>query len=68
MENEKNINLETKEQEKTEKLNNFLDAIDNVELPDEVLDEMDFYQLSSYIQTLNMLDAVGDAAIGEGDE
>ena len=68
MENEKNINLETKEQEKTEKLNNFLEAIDNVELPDEVLDEMDFYQLSSYIQTLNMLDAVGDAAIGEGDE
>lgn len=68
MENEKNINLETKEQEKTEKLNDFLEAIDNVELPDEVLDEMDFYQLSSYIQTLNMLDAVGDAAIGEGDE
>ena len=60
--------LENNEQEKAEKLNNFLEAIDNVELPDEVLDEMDFYQLSSYIQTLNMLDAVGDAAIGEGDE
>ena len=68
MENEKINNLENNEQEKAEKLNNFLEAIDNVELPDEVLDEMDFYQLSSYIQTLNMLDNLGDAAIGDGDE
>lgn len=56
------------ENQKEQKLNNLLNAIDNAELPDEMLNNMDFYQLSSYIQTLNMLDIIGDEAIDKGDE
>ena len=36
---------------------NLLEKIDNIELiPDEELKNMDFYELSYYMQTLNMID------------
>ena len=45
-----------------------LEKIDNVELlSDEIVSDMDFYQLSSYIQTLNMIDSLEQLTDGEGD-
>ena len=44
-----------------QELKDLLKTLDNTELvPDEMLDDMDFYQLAYYMQTLNALDAMSD--------
>lgn len=51
-----NEELKEKEQKGIEEL---LKKIDNIELiPDEEIKNMDFYQLSYYMQTLNMIDSL----------
>lgn len=55
--------------EKEKKAKDLLDKIDKVELlSDEIVDNMDFYQLSSYIQTLNMIDSLEQINDSEGEE
>lgn len=67
MENNEKESLDNKEEK--EKLNEFFDLIDNADyLPDEMVEDMDFYQLSSYIQTLNTLDFLTPEEEVKGDE
>jgi len=55
--------------EEEKNVKELLDAIDKVELlPDEIVENMDFYQLSSYIQTLNMIDSLEQLNDSEGEE
>jgi len=52
-----------------DKVNDLSKIINNAEfLSDDILDGMDFYQLSSYIQTLNMLDSLNQISTNEGAE
>lgn len=49
-------------------MNELLGKIDDVELiPDSELENMDFYQLSYYMQTLNQIDALGNTKL-DGDD
>ena len=49
-------------------MNELLGKIDDVELiPDSELENMDFYQLSYYMQTLNQIDALGNTEL-DGDD
>jgi hypothetical protein len=49
-------------------MNELLGKIDDVELiPDSELENMDFYQLSYYMQTLNQIDALGNTKM-DGDD
>lgn len=67
MDNKVNENVENKEN--NEKLKEFFDVIDNADyLSDDIVDNMDFYQLSSYIQTLNALDHLTPEDEDDGDE
>lgn len=51
--------------ESEKNLDQILDTIDNIELiPEEEMNNMDFYELSYYMQTLNMIDSITE----EGEE
>jgi hypothetical protein len=54
--------------ENEKEYNDLLKEIDNIPLiPDEDLDNMDFYELCYYMQSLNQLDALSkdESSIGE---